>query len=123
MRLEETVRSISITILFKVFAVPQNMYLHNVYHILQNNEAFSSKSIIFLNISPVSVKTLGRTYPISSLNDGIIEDLDLSVISHSPIFYPSVPSTLNELSKSIKEKGLLHFITVRAKGRQYEIVA
>ena len=45
------------------------------------------------------------------------------MISHSPIFYPSVRSTITELSKSIKEKGLLHFITVRAKGRGYEIVA
>jgi ParB family chromosome partitioning protein len=62
-------------------------------------------------------------HSISSLNEGIIEDLEVSRISPSPTFYPSIPSTLNELSKSIKEKGLLHFITVRTKEEKYEIVA
>jgi len=66
---------------------------------------------------------LSGRHPISSLNEGIIEDLDVSMITHSPVYYPSISSTINELSKSIKEKGLLHVITVRSKGGHYEIVA
>ena len=66
---------------------------------------------------------MSGSYSTSSLSDGIIENLDVSVIFYSPTFYPSIPSTLNELSASIKEKGLLHFITVRAKEGHYEIVA
>lgn len=45
------------------------------------------------------------------------------MIKHSPAFYPSIPTSINELSKSIMEKGLLHPITVRTKERHYELVA
>lgn len=62
----------------------------------------------------------------SNLILGIIEEVEIGELSHSPGFYPSVASGLQDLSRSIGEKGLLHPITVRAKeGEQqhFEIVA
>jgi ParB family chromosome partitioning protein len=66
---------------------------------------------------------LSGSHPTSFLNEGIIEDLEVSRITCSPAYYPSISSTINELSDSIKEKGLLHAITVRTKEGHYEIVA
>jgi ParB family transcriptional regulator, chromosome partitioning protein len=54
---------------------------------------------------------------------GIIQDLNIYDLKYSPGFYPSVASGINELTASIKEKGLLHPITVRTKERHFEIVA
>ena len=51
----------------------------------------------------------------SNLILGIIEEVEIGELSHSPGFYPSVASGLQDLSRSIEEKGLLHPITVRAK--------
>ena len=59
----------------------------------------------------------------SNLILGIIQDLDIYDLKSSPGFYPSIASGINELTFSIKEKGLLHPITVRAKDGQFEIVA
>jgi ParB family chromosome partitioning protein len=64
-----------------------------------------------------------NTFSVSALNAGVIEDLDISQISRSPTFYPSIPTNLDELSKSIKEDGLLQNIIVRPKEGHYEIVA
>jgi ParB family transcriptional regulator, chromosome partitioning protein len=46
---------------------------------------------------------------------GIIDDISIHDLQHSPGFYPSISSGIDELTRSIKEKGLLHPITVRAK--------
>lgn len=51
---------------------------------------------------------------------GVIEELDTYDLKHSPGFYPSISSDIDDLSKSIKEKGLLHPITVRAKEKKEE---
>ena len=59
----------------------------------------------------------------SNLILGIIQDLDIYDLKSSPGFYPSIASRINELTLSIKEKGLLHPITVRAKEGHFEIVA
>ena len=54
---------------------------------------------------------------------GIIQDLDIYDLKSSPGFYPSVASGISDLTVSIREKGLLHPITVRAKEGHFEIVA
>jgi ParB family transcriptional regulator, chromosome partitioning protein len=59
----------------------------------------------------------------SSLIPGVIEDVDIYHIKHSPGFLPSMASGLTGLMHSINEKGLLHPITIRSKGRDFEIVA
>jgi ParB family chromosome partitioning protein len=51
---------------------------------------------------------------------GIIDDISIHDLQLSPGFYPSISSGINELTRSIKEKGLLHPITVRAKTEDSE---
>ena len=51
---------------------------------------------------------------------GIIDDISIHDLQNSPGFYPSISSGINELTRSIEEKGLLHPITVRAKTRDSE---
>jgi ParB family chromosome partitioning protein len=54
---------------------------------------------------------------------GIIEEINICEIKHSPAFISSTATGLNGLSHSIDEKGLLHPITVRPKLGAFEIVA
>jgi ParB family chromosome partitioning protein len=62
---------------------------------------------------------------------GILEEIDIYDLNHCPTFYPSISSDINDLIRSIKEKGLLHPITIRAKysegggekQKHFEIVA
>lgn len=62
-------------------------------------------------------------FPTSRLMLGIIEEIDTHHIRHSPDFYPSISSGITNLICSIKQKGLLHPVTVRPMKRYYEIVA
>ena len=54
---------------------------------------------------------------------GIIQELDICDLKNSPGFYPSIASRIIDLTASIREKGLLHPITVRTKEEHFEIVA
>ena len=54
---------------------------------------------------------------------GIIQELDICDLKSSPGFYPSTASRIIDLTASIREKGLLHPITVRTKEEHFEIVA
>ena len=66
-----------------------------------------------------------RAFSISSILDGIIEDLDICDLETSPTYYQSMCSGTNDLSRSIREKGLLHPLVVRqtkVDGR-YQIIA
>ncbi len=54
---------------------------------------------------------------------GIIQELDICDLKSSPGFYPSTVSRIIDLTASIREKGLLHPITVRTKEEHFEIVA
>ena len=54
---------------------------------------------------------------------GVIEDIDIYHIKHSPGFLPSMASGISGLTHSINEKGLFHPITIRSKGGDFEIVA
>jgi ParB family chromosome partitioning protein len=67
---------------------------------------------------------MGPWYSSSGQILGIIEDVDLSNLKHPPTFYPTISSGLNDLTWSIRKKGLLHPIIVRAVNEgNYEIVA
>jgi ParB family transcriptional regulator, chromosome partitioning protein len=78
---------------------------------------------IRLNILKLSKEWLSGLSSTSNLMLGIIQDLNIYDLKNSPGFYPSVASRINELTMSIREKGLLHPITVRTKERHFEIVA
>lgn len=62
--------------------------------------------------------------PISNQLHGIIEDIDISYVipSENPLRF-SPMDDVDELAKSISEKGLLNPIVVRMKGESYEIIA
>lgn len=62
--------------------------------------------------------------PISNQLHGIIEDIDISRIipSENPLRFSQMDE-VDELAKSISEKGLLNPIVVRMKSESYEIVA
>jgi len=55
----------------------------------------------------------------------MIEDIDIFNLGTSPAYYPSIHSRINDLSKSILEKGLLHPLVVRQEKTdgQYQIIA
>jgi ParB family transcriptional regulator, chromosome partitioning protein len=56
----------------------------------------------------------------SNLMLGIIEEIEIHYLDHSPVFYPSISSCIDDLCRSIKEKGLLHPITVRTRKKDEE---
>jgi ParB family transcriptional regulator, chromosome partitioning protein len=55
----------------------------------------------------------------------MIEDIDICNLETSPAYYPSIHSRINDLSRSILEKGLLHPLVVRQvkTDGQYQIIA
>jgi len=55
----------------------------------------------------------------------MIEDIDICNLETSPAYYPSIHSRINDLSRSILEKGLLHPLVVRQTktGGEYQIIA
>jgi ParB family transcriptional regulator, chromosome partitioning protein len=68
---------------------------------------------------------LRKAFCVSSALSGIIEDINIYDLTVSPIYYPSIRSNIDELSRSITEKGLLHPIIVRQinKEGRYQIVS
>ena len=66
---------------------------------------------------------MSRLSATSSLIPGIIDEIDVYHIRHSPGFLHSMPTGMTGLAYSIGEKGLLHPITVRFKEQEFEIVA
>ncbi len=56
---------------------------------------------------------------------GIVEDIYAHDLRLSPTYYPSIRSGINDLSRSIKEKGLLHPLIVRQVRNEgfYQIIA
>jgi ParB family transcriptional regulator, chromosome partitioning protein len=68
---------------------------------------------------------LRRAFSISGILCGMIEDIDICNLETSPAYYPSIHSRINDLSRSILEKGLLHPLVVRQvkTDGQYQIIA
>jgi len=68
---------------------------------------------------------LRRALSISGILCGMIEDIDICNLETSPAYYPSIHSRINDLSRSILEKGLLHPLVVRQTktGGEYQIIA
>jgi ParB family transcriptional regulator, chromosome partitioning protein len=68
---------------------------------------------------------LRRALSISGILCGMIEDIDICNLETSPAYYPSIHSRINDLSRSILEKGLLHPLVVRQvkTDGQYQIIA
>jgi ParB family chromosome partitioning protein len=68
---------------------------------------------------------LRRAFSISGILCGMIEDIDICNLETSPAYYPSIHSRINDLSRSILEKGLLHPLVVRQvkPGGEYQIIA
>ena len=66
-----------------------------------------------------------RALSISGILCGMIEDIDICNLETSPAYYPSIHSRINDLSRSILEKGLLHPLVVRQEKTdgQYQIIA
>lgn len=66
-----------------------------------------------------------RALSISGILCGMIEDIDICNLETSPAYYPSIHSRINDLSRSILEKGLLHPLVVRQTktGGEYQIIA
>ena len=66
-----------------------------------------------------------RPFSISGILCGMIEDIDICNLETSPAYYPSIHSRINDLSRSILEKGLLHPLVVRQvkTDGQYQIIA
>lgn len=66
-----------------------------------------------------------RAFSISGILCGMIEDIDICNLETSPAYYPSIHSRINDLSRSILEKGLLHPLVVRQvkTDGQYQIIA
>jgi ParB family transcriptional regulator, chromosome partitioning protein len=69
--------------------------------------------------------SLKRAFSMSSLLSGLIEDISVHCLELSPSSYiPSVHSDTSDLSRSIKQKGLLHPLIVRYAKREghYQII-
>ena len=66
-----------------------------------------------------------RPFSICGILCGMIEDIDICNLETSPAYYPSIHSRINDLSRSILEKGLLHPLVVRQvkTDGQYQIIA